>query len=132
MSFLYHYKTVLLYGLPNGVYYLYIYIYIYVLNRVGSIFLERNDFVVKLIPFLPFVSTSTWKLYALVMSYIYGIQENNVSQEIFCYIIWYVKRKNVLQNSFYRVFITEKCNYHVMRPFRRYLSLSLYLEILFI
>ena len=57
-------------------------------------FWERNEFFITLVIFIYFSSASSWKWHALIMYYIYGIEENNISQENLYSMIWYLTRNN--------------------------------------
>ena len=73
-------------------------------------FSDRNGFFMTLLLFIRFVLASIWKWHALVMYFIYGIEESGVSRENLCYNIWYVFKDKQLrcENDFYHVFITVR------------------------
>ena len=66
----------------------------YVVKAFGYIFLEINDFVMSLLPFIHFFSTYIWKLHALIIYSIYDIEKSDISQENLYYIICYLKGNN--------------------------------------
>ena len=117
------YNTVLPHGLMNGFADWYMYVYMYVLERqhccvtvwlyvfgdkwlghntlifyliVWLYVLDVNGFVMALLLFIHFYSSSSWKWHDLLMYSIYGIVKNDVSWENIHYILWYIKRNNCI------------------------------------
>ena len=75
----------------------------------------------ELLIFIHFVSASIWKWNALVVYFVFGIEESNVRREKNWYIIWYIFKETQLccENSFYCAFITVKGDKNTIKAFNK-------------
>ena len=109
------------------------YVYIYFWEkwpRCGTIymFLEIND--LSWPSYFLFIFTySIWKWHALFMYSIHGTEESNVSWKHLCYMICYLKRKQIRQGNIFITFFIAKGNDHVMKPFNNFLLYYFCLEV---
>ena len=82
-----------------------------------AIFWIEKCFVMTLLLFIHFFKASIWKLHALLMYSIHGIEESNNIQENLCYSIWYSKRKNCVVKNLFIVCVYCKRNGHNRKLF---------------